>query len=794
MKTSDNKIDSEFRIKRIELIVLILLFCDTWSFSQLPYQILTSDARSKFSEELYVSTDRSIYIAGEELYLKIYCIGRLTHNTSRISSVAYVSLLNRFNNPVAQVKIRINGTSGSGYFTLPDSLSTGNYTLATCTRWMQNFAPELFSYKNISVINPFSNTDNMGVPSGKPEVDTVIFYPESGNIIAGVENVIGFRCLRTNRDPVQISGVITDSINNILCQVQSDDDGFGLFSINPPGNSRLYLKISDRKMTSERFELPGANDSGVAVSISKSGEYGILKLKVLRGDNFNPRNRKYHLIYAPVSLAPFVLDTDPLTNDEIILKSNSLPSGLASIIFTDDTGHRYAERWLYNNTKPGLKISVKADKQFYSAREKVKIDIFTTDSADKPVESNLSVSVVRPGTLTETDTNPVQELQIPGLPVSKDKRGTSGINDGLIFLHTNKDLRESNTDLQKPVLLPEPDGHLITGTIRNTISGEPLRRENIILSFVGKTALCRFTKTDENGRFIFVSLEEGDREIVIQPLSPALDEYYVELDNPFPEAFTKSYTRTLNLDTGMLDIINKVIISMQVKRIYGPLLPIKSAPQKKISLNDFYGLPEFTTRMSDFIQLTSLREAIKEIVPGVVTTGRRGKTIINTIYKHNYQIETRDPIVIVDGVPVFDHEKVLNIPGDKIEKIDVLNMGYYISDISLDGVIDITTQKGDLSLIEFDKPVFRQEFEALQPESGFSSPDYSDVSQIKNRIPDFRNTVYWNPDVRTQDNGKTEVEFYTSDEPDDYILLVEGFTANGHRVSTTLHFSIKANK
>ena len=35
-------------------------------------------------------------------------------------------------------------------------------------------------------------------------------------------------------------------------------------------------------------------------------------------------------------------------------------------------------------------------------------------------------------------------------------------------------------------------------------------------------------------------LEDGVREIVIQPLSPDLDDYYVELDNPFPETFSKS--------------------------------------------------------------------------------------------------------------------------------------------------------------------------------------------------------------------------------------------------------------
>ena len=213
------------------------------------------------------------------MFLKIFCFSRLTHNTSGISSVAYVSLLDNFNNTVLQVKVRITGLSGSGFFNLPDSLSTGNYYIATCTHWMQNFSPELYSYKTISVINPFRNIDLIKVPGLNPEVDTVIFYPESGSIIAGAETVVGFRCLGAKMDPVEIKGVIADSSNKILCHVQSDDNGFGLFRLNQPVNSRLFFIPGDGGLTSEKFELPPVNNSGVALSINGRRRKGHLQGK-----------------------------------------------------------------------------------------------------------------------------------------------------------------------------------------------------------------------------------------------------------------------------------------------------------------------------------------------------------------------------------------------------------------------------------------------------------------------------------------------------------------------------------
>jgi len=625
------------------------------------------------------------------------------------------------------------------------------------------------------------------------DADTVVFYPESGKIIAGTETAIGFRCLGAEMNPVEIKGIITDSASNIICHVQTDANGFGLFRLLPPLNTKLYFKPGDGALISEGFELPVANDSGVALSVTEDEEQSTLRVRVTGSPDLDTGNKRFRLVYVPVSFKPFVLDTEPLSGGEKTFARNSLPAGLASITLIDETGTRYSERWVYNNPEQAISLVVIPDKQTYSAREKAKIEITAVDAMGRPVESDLLVSAVNLFTLPARENILEEDLQISGLPGVNNKAGICSVNDQLIFLQNSAGLISDNDGRQKQFFLPEPDGHIISGVISNTVSGEPLRKENIVLSYVGKAALCSFTKTNEEGRFIFVTIEDGVCEIVIQPLSPDLDDYYVELDNPFPETFSRTCPPTFSLDTGMLGLINQVIISMQVKMIYDPLMPEKRGVLKNSAPKDFYGLPEYTTKMSSFIQLTSIREAIKEIVPGAVTTSRKGKTIINTVYKHNDQIEIRDPLVIVDGVPVLNHEKVLNIKGDKIEKIDVLSKEYYISDMALGGVIDITTYDGDLSVIEFDKPVFRQEFEAPQTVYSFTSPYYSDTSRKESRIPDYRNTLYWNPDVRTDVNGRAVVEFYTSDEAGDYILLVEGFTSDGQRGCTTLLFSVKSN-
>ena len=147
--------------------------------------------------------------------------------------------------------------------------------------------------------------------------------------------------------------------------------------------------------------------------------------------------------------------------------------------------------------------------------------------------------------------------------------------------------------------------------------------------------------------------------------------------------------------------------------------------------------------------------------------------------------------MLVDGVPVKDLDLILTIDPKEIDKIEILRERYLISDIVLEGIIHFKTKKHNLSLLEFDNPVFRQEFQALQPAFIPYWPDYSKDNLRKNRIPDFRNTLYWDADLKTDDSGKAAVEFYTSDEPGEYTIIVEGMTSDGRSGRSEKRFIVE---
>jgi hypothetical protein len=586
------------------LILVVLLTCQQLH-SQQPGDSLRNQDIKNFREELFVRTDRDIYITGEQVWIKVYEISSLTQSPCNISKVVYLELLDKNNFPLKQLKIKTDNSSGSSVFVLPDNLTSGNYLIRAYTSWMQNFSADYFFYSTISVINPFESIDHLKLP---------------------------------------VKGLKNDSTGSTVTSVEQ-------------------------------------------------------------------------------------LSSSPQ---------------------------------LQTNSKNQINYILTLEKPQYSPRGNVRLSISATDMTGKPVESDFSVSVTRSVLLKPSSVSNVVRVN----DINTIFRRTSGKE-----------------------YLAELEGQLISGHIRQKTTDEPLKNIDISLSFVGKIARCRFTKSDENGEFIFLVKDRGLSEIVIQPLSPDITGYYIELYQPFSNSFSNIKTADFYIDSSRIDEINKAIIGAQVTNIYDPLA-LKPDEANSV-VPDFYGTPENSVKMSDYIELTSLREVVKEIVPNVYTQKQNGKSDFKLINKFRGQPFENKPLVLVDGIPVYDFEKILNINSKDIERADVINTRYFYSGNIFDGILSFITKKGNLSAMEFDNSIFRQVYEGCQVQKNFYSPSYNSGVKKDNHMPDFRNTLFWKPDVHTTKDGKAEVAFSASDESAEFTIVVEGMSADGKKGYSSSKFSVK---
>lgn len=91
-------------------------------------------------------------------------------------------------------------------------------------------------------------------------------------------------------------------------------------------------------------------------------------------------------------------------------------------------------------------------------------------------------------------------------------------------------------------------------------------------------------------------------------------------------------------------------------------------------------------------------------------------------------------------------------------------------------VIFVESKKGNLSAMISDENLFP--IVGLTRPKEFTQFNYSQSDLLK-RIPDLRSTLYWKPVLEINKPGKTEIEFFASDDTGPMKILVSGFTKDG---------------
>lgn len=105
-------------------------------------------------ESVIVTTDRDVYVAGENILLKTRIFSR-TLNSETPSNVCYV-LLRDTKNTYCRIFLKTaQNNIGTNSIYIPDTLQTGYYQIVAFTGYMRNFSEELYFYKQILIVNRF---------------------------------------------------------------------------------------------------------------------------------------------------------------------------------------------------------------------------------------------------------------------------------------------------------------------------------------------------------------------------------------------------------------------------------------------------------------------------------------------------------------------------------------------------------------------------------------------------------------------------------------------------------------
>lgn len=784
-------------------LTFVLFFCGVQSFSQ--RKITAEDlalpathTNTFLHEKVYVHTDRSFYVAGEVMWFKAYVTNAATGKPLAFSKVLYVEVINGSQQPVLQTKISLNDANGDGSFYLPFSLASGNYIFRAYTNFMKNGSPEEFFQKEISIVN---TSENAEVKVAKKASNySAAFFPEGGNLVNGLKSLVGFKVSDSENKGVEADGIVIDQNNDTVAQIRALKFGMGKFFFVPEAGKQ-YSAIFNFKDGSVTKKLPEALDNGYVMHLDNSDPKNVSISVEAKTDATNTNPQMFVVVQSEKKINTAERAWLQNNKAQFQIPKDSFPTGVSLITVFDGNKNPVSERAFFVKPKNQMLLKATSDKENYGKRSKVVTSVFTTGENGNGLTGDFSASVYKVDDLNQNDEGNIVSYLMLSSPLKGDIENPSYYfeNTGaevdealenLLLVHgwrkfdTNANSENSLKDIN---YVPEYAGHFITGKVVNEITNEPAANIPVYLSVPGRRVQLRVCISDSKGMVHFEMKDfYGPHQVVLQTNSEVDSIYRVQIFSPFSEKFSDNDLSNKVSETANSSLYARNM-SMQVQQSFhqNELLQILKRPVDSVA---FYFQPYRTYVLSNYTRFTTMEEVLREYVLEVNVRKSGSKYRLATFNAPGFELrdmqtsETifdKNPLVLLDGVPVFNMNKIIGYDPLKVEKIDIVARRYHLGTLTSDGIVTFTTYKGQLEGFKLDPRDIVLDYEGLQEKRVFYSPEYSTKSQVQSRIPDFRQLLFWEPNLKTGANGKTEFSFYTGDVPGRYLIEVQGISEDG---------------
>jgi hypothetical protein len=790
----------------LRIVTTFILFATSQSSLQAQSEVLNfikkgldQYRRQILIEKLYVHTDKSFYVAGEIMWFKIYDVDGIYNKPLDLSKVAYVEIIDKDLKPVLQAKIGLDSAKGNGSFFIPLSFRSGNYRLRAYTSWMKNFSPDYFFEKNLTVINALRKLDEK--PTTVSATYDIHFFPEGGNLVNGIESKVGFRVVDQSGRGVEFEGNVVDQNNSNILTFRPHKFGMGHFSFTPQAGNKYSAVIKVGTNNAVVAELPAAYSQGYVMHVEESGN-NQLRINVRTN---TPDQFAFLFVHTRQVMKFAEMKMFNTGSADFLVNKSSLGEGVSCLTVFNYADQAVCER-LYFRSPSGLQIEAGTDRNEYGTRKKVTVNLRAQEPGGRSVKADMSMAVYMIDSLQASPGGNILSY----LWLRSDLRGNIESPE-YYFENGEAEVAESIDNLlltqgwrrflwsdilqgKYPALefLPEYEGHIINAKLTNKGTGQPA--ENIVayLSSPGQRFGFGSAISNKNGLLHFdIKKMVGTNQIVLQTADPKDSVNRIDIYTPFADKFSETPIPAFTLPTWLQEDLLRESIGSQVQNAY---LKEKLQRFDIMDLHDssaFFGTPDKKYFLDDYTRFNTMEEVMREYVGFVTVHKRQQKFYFRVLNEpHQYFFE-EEPLMLMDGVAFHDADKIMSYDPLKLKKIEVVGRQYFLGPMIANGIISYSTYKGDLDGFQIDPGAVALDYEGLQMQREFYSPVYETPNQISGRSPDFRNLLYWTPEIKTDEAGFSKVSFFSSDKKGRFFVVIEGLAQNGMAGSKVISIDIK---
>ncbi|RDC55285.1 hypothetical protein DU508_17065 [Pedobacter chinensis] len=811
-----------FGFQKYMFLSLLLFSLQSRSQESSPKMDVLADVKERgtgsFQEKVHIHFDRQFYAVGDTAWFKGYIVYGEENIPSDKSSVLHIDLIDATAKVRKNISVPIHVGFARGYFSFPDSLEGGSYLIRGYTENIIDSKRSGFFKKILMLIDKSPEKDQLTIKkiSGEegrqfflPAKDTkynIETFPKGQGLVDGLANTVGIKVIDDKGFGIRAKGRLVDQSDRLIDTFSIMHSGIGSITFTPKFSSTYSAEITFSDSTKKKIDLQDVRKNGYSIWV-RDGHADTLSI-VLEASNAYINGNE--IIFLPLSEEGPLFEFKTRFPDRQInldIPRYKLPNGILNLMIINEKKELEAERLVFNWV-PGVSgIEILNRKKSYKKKSLIELEVQVRDKFGKPVPGSFSVSV------NHSDNLPFDEVQ-----------ETSILSDLLLTANLDFPVQKPNYYFTAPLLGKDKELNELLLTHRNDRSffgkklvngpehpkgfefnGRIVSKSKTNLGGIKITLLIGSlthgllidTLTDDKGRFVFMLPDS----LIYEPMRIDVNgrsniEYQIIPDNNFVATIDERYVKSLlsptsdpsdvallqkymaiSADNRSKKLIQNRSIGLAEVKISGNR-SLNKLPKNShsVNLNGPGGADQIFTG-EILSKLTSMGQ-IYSLLTGVDPYGN----LWSNVGTNNPKV-----LLLVDGTEGFSLGDIN--PGD-VESVEFMKSAGYIGTYGIKGsggVLLITTKRGSNSGDAALKnsvslpPLF-------QKQVVFTAPKFNDAPSAQQELG---KTLYWNPDLITDVNGRVTLKFLNSTQPGAYSIIFEGITSTGEVFRKTFTYQVE---
>lgn len=684
------------------------------------------------------------------------------------------------------------------------------------------------------------------IKAGRWQSD-VQFFPEGGNLVNGISNKVAFKAIGIDGIGIAVKGKILEDGSKEILDFETLKFGMGSFTMIPVAGKSYTARLFLPDSTEQTIELPKASNDGFVLNVYQPNEDSILvrirvssKALVTALKELKPIYVNFIAQISGETIAATPIEvTQPITS--FWLEKDAFPSLIAQFTLFSQFGEPLNERIAFIKIKDQMSLKLTASKKSYKSKEKVEFELEARHRNDEPTRGNFSVTVIDESKVPYEED--LESTILSNLLLTSDLKGyierpnyyftqqTSDANKALDNLMLTQGYRRFSwkeiaadtaiTDPGKAYLTnalfkPEGSGINISGVVKS-LNGDIAPRAKLTLMAL-KLGIVLSTVADESGRFKFEGLVMRDSiQFSLQARTENNGTKVEIILDTIPRVFMSKNKNIAHLNKDIPGTLSVYAVNGRKQEEFyektGQLNRVQrlrevriSATRKRdagYSAQGLLRIPEGhadnSVNLENEKPFANLGIMLRAMLPNVKFKEHRPYPLSPEVifdFPHFYNVSTRllEPMkIVLDGRELRTMEAGGVYNNTTLDPSDIARIDIVITNAALLQVL------GGPSVLVYTKKqrrtVYNPSMVTISPKGFnkakvFYSPKYETTNQQR---PDFRSTIYWNASLRTLTDGKMSFDFFNSDSPGRYKVIIEGISSEGDLGRLVYQYSLEAD-